>query len=148
MPSGDCCKRTVLKLIEIGLNVVCCALVLKYNCVPSPTLTGDVWKLDFSYDYSRTYLSVAVVGAYLLICTVVLLSYAFEGIGKAPILETMLMVAGFGLSVAAGGLILQVYADQDHDREIVKAGLSFGSLQIVNGVVFLIDSIVVFKAKV
>lgn len=144
MPNADCCKRVVLKLIQIGLNVICVGLILKYNCVP----TMGKGFLSIETDTTRVYLAVAVVGGYLVVSTVILLAYAFEGIGKAPITEALLMAVGGGLAIAAGGLTLDTFINyQKGDTDYHKAGLAFGSLLVVNGLVYLIDAFVGFKHK-
>jgi len=131
-----------MKLIQIAINVICIALVLKYNCVP--VLDNTILKSDMT----KAYLSVAVIGGFFVISALTLLAYAIEGMSKAPVLETLMMVVGSALSFANGGLILDNFINHDSifaSKEFKDAGISFGSLQVVNGLAYLIDAFFVFK---
>uniref|UniRef100_T1IY96 MARVEL domain-containing protein n=1 Tax=Strigamia maritima TaxID=126957 RepID=T1IY96_STRMM len=144
MASVECCKRASMKIIQIALNVISIALILKYNCVP--TIGPNLLKFDISSDYTRTYFVVAVAGGFCIVSTVILLAYAIEGMSKAPILETLFMVVGAAVSITAGGLIVEYFVNYHTNKDETRdAGISFGSLQLINGLVYLIDAFFVFK---
>lgn len=88
----------------------------------------------------RSLVGHTAIGAPLLFSITMIFSYILnqEALG----LDAMLCIIGGIISIAGGALAIETYHAQEHEKDFVKAGLGMGSMMVINGVLYFVDTVV------
>nr|CAD7585829.1 unnamed protein product [Timema genevievae] len=133
MPSGPAVVRVrlIIKLIQLGISCICMGLH-----------AHSVFER-----YSESILLPVVYGGYIIILTGLIVGYFTKE--RAPkTIDLIYTVAGLPLFIAAGAVGVHFYHTNSYRYQwqptIINTGLACGSLAIINGVFFLVDSVLGF----
>uniref|UniRef100_A0A1A9W8N7 DUF7775 domain-containing protein n=1 Tax=Glossina brevipalpis TaxID=37001 RepID=A0A1A9W8N7_9MUSC len=118
-------NRLLLKIIELGIAIACIVL----------------W--ETTGQFSRNPLVVcATIGGYTIICGIFLIGHIINSIVEKR-LNALISVIGCILFVISGALVIDEWHDSSEllFKERKRNALAAGSLMIINGAVFLMDTI-------
>nr|CAD7444766.1 unnamed protein product [Timema bartmani] len=122
-------KTSILKFVELALTITCLGMHYKDH--------GPVYSTDLL-------VVTGTFGGYLII-----LIGVFAGLVTGqPInkrIDLFYSLAGCALFVASGALIIQYYDKGYSSKSVRDLGLAKGSLSIINGAVFLLDTFFTFR---
>ncbi|KAM7347420.1 protein snakeskin-like [Cochliomyia hominivorax] len=122
-------NRLILKIIELVIAIVCIIL----------------WETNGSFS-NNPLIVCGTMGGFTVICGVFLLGHIINSVVEKR-LNGLFSIIGCILFVISGALII----DQWHDKseilfkESKRNALAAGSLMIINGAVFLMDTISIFR---
>jgi len=123
-------NRLLLKIIELGIAIACIVL---YETVG--TLT------------TKPLIVCGTIGGFTIICGVLLIGHLINSIVEKR-LNALLSIIGCVLFVISGALVIDAWHDtQDlifKDRK--RNALAAGSLMIINGAVFLLDTLSIVRS--
>ncbi|XP_023302262.1 protein snakeskin [Lucilia cuprina] len=124
-------NRLILKIIELVIAIVCIIL----------------WETNGNFS-NNALIVCGTMGGFTIICGVLLLGHIINSVVEKR-LNGLFSIIGCVLFVISGALII----DQWHDRsdllfkESKRNALAAGSLMIINGAVFLMDTISIFRTR-
>ncbi|XP_075154838.1 protein snakeskin-like [Haematobia irritans] len=124
-------NRVLLKILELVIAIVCIVL----------------WETSGNFS-SNALIVCGTMGGFAIICGVILIGHVINSVVEKR-LNGLFSIIGCVLFVISGALII----DQWHDRsdllfkESKRNALAAGSLMIINGAVFLMDTISIFRTR-
>ncbi|KAH8387147.1 hypothetical protein KR093_005045 [Drosophila rubida] len=123
-------NRLLLKIIELGIAIAC---VVLYEVV------GDMSK--------RPLIVCGTIGGYTIICSILLIGHVLGSVIEKR-LNALISLLGCILFVASGALIIDEWHDQ-HDflGHRKRDSIAAGSLMMINGVVFLLDTLSICRTR-
>ena len=131
----------ILKFMELLIALVCVALLRHYDL----HFGGELNMASFR---DRYLVGSITIGGMILVTAPLIASYLF-GSGdtsyRAP-LELVYNILGFALFLTSGGLALDYYHSYKGSMPgNFDAGLSMGSLLIINSFFYLLDAVLAFQ---
>ncbi|XP_053949142.1 protein snakeskin [Anastrepha obliqua] len=118
-------NRLLLKIIELGISIACIVL----------------WQTSTAIS-SQPLIVCGTLGGFTIICGILLIGHILNSIVEKR-LNALISIIGCILFVISGALII----DEWHDRsdflfkDSKRNALATGSLMIINGAVFLLDTL-------
>ncbi|XP_017482572.1 PREDICTED: uncharacterized protein LOC108371504 [Rhagoletis zephyria] len=118
-------NRLLLKIIELGIAIACIVLW---------ETSGDL--------SSRPLIVCGTLGGFTIICGVLLIGHILNSIVEKR-LNALISIIGCVLFVISGALIIDEWHDNSNFlvKERKRNALAAGSLMIINGAVFLLDTL-------
>nr|CAD7459743.1 unnamed protein product [Timema tahoe] len=135
-------KTSILKFVELALTITCLGMHYKDH--------GPVYSTDLL-------VVTGTFGGYLIILIGVFAGLVTGQPINKRIVSTILLqqrsqsqdlfysLAGCALFVASGALIIQYYDKGYSSKSVRDLGLAKGSISIINGAVFLLDTFFTFR---
>ncbi|XP_017890590.1 uncharacterized protein LOC108631277 [Ceratina calcarata] len=123
-------KGTVIKIVE--LVIVCILIGLHYHSASDRGLNTAM-------------LTMGAFGGYLIILAGLLFAILL-GAALDRRVDMFFSVVGFILFVVVGGLIIDHFANM-YRGSVRDTGIAKGCISIVEGIVFLIDAILVYRGQ-
>lgn len=117
-------NRLLLKIIELGISIACCVL---YEVV------GNLTK--------RPVIVCGTIGGFTIICAVLLVGHVINSLVEKR-LNALISLLGCILFVASGALVIDEWHETyDFVGDRKRNAIAAGSLMIINGAVFLLDTL-------
>ncbi|KAH8416537.1 hypothetical protein KR222_007792 [Zaprionus bogoriensis] len=117
-------NRLLLKIIELGIAIAC---VVLYEVV------GDLSR--------RPLIVCGTIGGFTIICAILLIGHVLGSVVEKR-LNALISLLGCILFVASGALVIDEWHDQyDFLKDRKRNAIAAGSLMIINGAVFLLDTL-------
>ncbi|XP_065571854.1 protein snakeskin-like isoform X2 [Artemia franciscana] len=130
----------ILKFMELLIALVCVALLRHYDL----HFGGELNMASFR---DRYLVGSITIGGMILVTAPLIASYLF-GSGdtsyRAP-LEGLYGLMFFIIGISSGCLAIEYYRSFEIYTPIVRAGLSMGSLLIINSFFYLLDAVLAFQ---
>ncbi|XP_067640992.1 uncharacterized protein [Eurosta solidaginis] len=118
-------NRLLLKIIELGIAIACIVL----------------WETSGALS-TRPMIVCGTLGGFTVICGVLLVGHILNSIVEKR-LNALIAIMGCILFVTSGALIIDEWHDANEflNKDRKRNALAAGSLMIINGAVFLLDTL-------
>lgn len=150
-PTLECFCRAVPKILESILEVICIALTGS-GCAPDiahyHSMSVEDKTVYAQVDKTRTYISHAAFGLGIIFSYLIIIGYVLEGVRYMTRHETIMLFMCGGLSIIAGGLILDAVINHPlYHCENVAPAAAAGVLQIVTSIIYFVDCFIASQTK-
>ncbi|XP_004520115.2 protein snakeskin [Ceratitis capitata] len=124
-------NRLLLKIIELGIAIACIVL----------------WETSGELS-SKPLIVCGTLGGFTIICGVLLVGHILNSIVEKR-LNALISIIGCVLFVISGALIIDEWHDNSNFlyKERKRNALAAGSLMIINGAVFLLDTLSICRTR-
>ena len=122
-------NRLLLKIIELGIAIACIVL----------------WEMVGTLSV-RPLIVCGTIGGYTIICGVLLIGHLINSLVERR-LNGLISLIGCIMFVIAGALVIDEWHDSSDllFKERKRNALAAGSLMIINGAVFLLDTLSIYR---
>ncbi|KAL7745162.1 hypothetical protein ACLKA6_008217 [Drosophila palustris] len=123
-------NRLLLKIIELGIAIACCVLNETVDNLSKHSL-----------------IVCGTIGGFTVICAVLLVGHVIGSVVEKR-LNALISLLGCILFVASGALVIDEWHDAyDFLKERKRNAIAAGSLMIINGAVFLLDTLSICRTR-
>ncbi|XP_034486879.1 protein snakeskin-like [Drosophila innubila] len=117
-------NRLLLKIIELAIAIACCVL---------SEMVDTMSKHDL--------IVYGTIGGFTIICAVLFIGHVIGSVVEKR-LNALISLLGCILFVASGALVIDYWHDTyDYLKDRKRKAIAAGSLMIINGAVFLLDTL-------
>ncbi|EDV33796.1 uncharacterized protein Dana_GF19114, isoform A [Drosophila ananassae] len=116
-------NRLLLKIIELAISIACIVM----------------YEVDGALS-SRPLIVCGTIGGFTIICGVLLIGHVINSLVEKR-LNALISLIGCVLFVASGALVIDEWHDARLQTDRKRNAIAAGSLMIINGAVFLLDTL-------
>ncbi|KAH8236006.1 hypothetical protein KR032_012270 [Drosophila birchii] len=122
-------NRLLLKIIELAIAICC---IVMYEVVGALS--------------SRPLIVCGTIGGFTIICGVLLIGHVINSLVEKR-LNALISLIGCVAFVASGALVIDEWHDAVLQNDRKRNAIAAGSLMIINGAVFLLDTLSICRTR-
>ncbi|KAH8408989.1 hypothetical protein KR009_004908 [Drosophila setifemur] len=122
-------NRLLNKIIELAIAIACIVM----------------YEVDGALS-SRPLIVCGTIGGFAIICGVLLIGHVINSLVEKR-LNALISLIGCVLFVASGALVIDEWHDAILQKDRKRNAIAAGSLMIINGAVFLLDTLCICRSR-